>query len=228
MKKREINMNTLTAWSTFAIAVLTFALVLVAAVNFHKFVQNVKLMADSVQQQSNSIKLQSDSIELQRKDFLLTHKPIIFIKAVLPPMQQEKKNNPFKHAFILTNSGKLPAREVIITVIFNQVIGTNIAIDNTQNIPILHEATIYPNNDLMFWVGQAINLGGIPTKAEAIFTINYKCEGIDQLMQEKMKFIFSDNTSYKWMYVGPNVDIFQKERREVQKRVQELKNRKNK
>jgi hypothetical protein len=205
MKNRKMEMSTLSAWSTFAIAVLTFALVLVAAVNFNKFVHNVKLMADSVRQQA-------ESIDLQRKDFILTHKPIVFIKSAFAPKIPEEKNDPFKHAFVLTNTGKLPAREVRITVVINQVVGTNIAIDNTQNIPVLENASIYPSSDLAFWITKAINLGGLPSKAEAIFTITYKGEGIEQVMRENMKFIFSKDTTYTWVYVGPNVDIFRAER----------------
>jgi len=166
---------TLSAWSTFAIAVSTFVLVLFAAFNFNKFIHNVKLMADSVRQQA-------ESIELQRKDFILTHKPIVFIKSAFTPQIPEERNDPFKHAFGLTNTGKLPARKVRITVVMNQVVGTNIAIDNTWNIPVLENASIYPNSDLVFWIPKTINLGGIPSKAEAIFTITYKGEGIEQGM----------------------------------------------
>ena len=76
-----------------------------------------------------------------------------------------------------------------------------------------------PQPSSSFWIPKVINLGGIPSKTEAIFTITYKSEGIEQIMREYMKFIFSKDTTYTWVYVGPNVGIFQAERQEAQKRM---------
>jgi hypothetical protein len=209
---KRSTLSDLSDCSTIAMAIFTLALIVLATVNYREFVNNVDLVARSVNQQS-------ESIELQRKDFLLTHKPIVFVKNAYIPIQPEERKDPFRHSFVLTNVGKLPARDVKILVVMNQVVGTNIAIDNTQNIPILENATIYPSSDLMFWIPQVISLGGTPSKAEAIFTILYKCEGIEQIIQENMKFIFSEGTNHNWVYVGPNVDIFTVERQEVQKRI---------
>ena len=64
-------MESLTAWSTFALAVMTFGLVILAGVNFHKFVENVRLVADGLKAQGESIKLQSESIKAQAKSINL-------------------------------------------------------------------------------------------------------------------------------------------------------------
>ena len=182
------------------VAIITLVL---AVKNYSKFVQNVELTARNV--------------ELTAKNIELTHKPIVFIKGTTIPQQDTQ--NPMKHGFVITNTGKLPARDVRADCILNQVAGTNIGIDNTVSFPVLGKATIYPNNDLVFWIPEVIHWSQPVTKAEAIFTIHYRSEAIEKEISETMKFIFSEETNYRWVYVGPEVDIFQKEREEVKKRL---------
>src|SRR3990172_10749700 len=58
-------MEWLTAFSTLIIAIFTVALVILAGANFKKFVENVRLIADSVSAQNESLKAQTKSINLQ-------------------------------------------------------------------------------------------------------------------------------------------------------------------
>ncbi|MFC2033548.1 hypothetical protein ACFLUB_03410 [Chloroflexota bacterium] len=196
---------------TVDIAVIATCLLCIAGIitlffvikNYSKFVENVALTAQNT--------------ELTAKNIELTHKPIVFIKGTIVP--QEDSENPMKHYFVITNTGKLPARDVRAECILNQVAGTNIGIDNTTSFPVLGKATIYPNSDLVFQIPEMISWGQPITKSEAIFTIYYKSEAVDREISENMKFIFSKDTNHKWLYVGPEVDIFQKERGEVKKRL---------
>ena len=245
-------MENLTAWSTFALAIitaiicaLTIGLVILAGVNFNKFTENVDLVAKGLKAQGDSIKLQSDSllaqaksidlqsdslksqirsidlqsksleaqteaINLQSKDILLNYKPVIFIKEVLPPIDVADISDPFKYTFVLTNSGKLPARNVQVSVTVNLSSGTNIALNNV--IPIMQKASIYPGTYLMFQVPEMIRLGDKIDRLEIQFRILYMGDGFAQQMRENMKYILTGQTNRIWRYVGPQVDIFFKEK----------------
>ena len=72
-------MDALAAWSTFALAVFTLGLVLLAGVNFHKFVQNVRLIANSIELQAKSIEAQRDAINLQTEISHLEHRPYLYL-----------------------------------------------------------------------------------------------------------------------------------------------------
>jgi hypothetical protein len=120
-------------WSDIS-AIVTIMLCIAAIItlafaikNYSKFVENVKLTAQNT--------------ELTAKNIELTHKPVVFIKGTIVP--QEDSENPMKHYFIITNTGKLPARDVRAECILNQVAGTNIGIDNTTSFTVLGKATIY-------------------------------------------------------------------------------------
>jgi len=184
------------AITTIVLCIAAIITLILAIKNYSKFVKNVKLTAKNIE---------------------LTHKPIMFIKGTIIP--QENSENPMKHYFIITNTGKLPARDVRAECILNQVAGTNIGIDNTTSFLVLGKATIYPNSDLVFQIPEMINWGQPVTKAEAIFKIYYKSEAVDGEISETMKFIFSIETNYRWLYVGPEVDIFQKERAELNQKL---------
>ncbi len=124
----------ISAIAALSLCILTLFILIFAALNYSKFVNTVKLTARNT--------------ELTAKNIELTHKPIVFIKGTIIP--QDESENPMKHSFVITNTGKLPARCVRTDCILNQVAGTNIGIDNTTSFPILGKATIYPNNDLVF------------------------------------------------------------------------------
>jgi len=203
-----ISWNDISAIAVSVLCLLTIGILIFAALNYYRFVKNVELTAKNT--------------ELTAKNIELTHKPIIFIKGTIIPQREIK--NPMKHSFAITNTGKLPARDVRADCILNQVAGTSIGIDNTTSFPILGKATIYPNNDLVFWIPEAIDWGQPVTKAEAIFTIYYTSEAFEGEASETMKFIFSIETNYRWVYVGPEVDIFKEEREQVDKRLHRFEN----
>jgi hypothetical protein len=199
----------ITGWSDIS-SIMTIILCLVAigtlcyaAKNYETLVKNTELTAKNT--------------ELTARNIELTHKPIVYIKGTLAP--QDDTENPMKYGFIITNTGQLPAREVRVTCILNQVAGTNIGIDNAVSFPVLGKATIYPNNDLVFWIPEAIKWGQLVTKADATFSVYYSSEATSSETSETMKFVFSKETSYKWMYVGQEVDIFKEEREQIKKRM---------
>lgn len=96
-----------------------------------------------------------------------------------------------------------------------------IAIDNSQNIPILEQITLYPGIDLAFWIPENIRIVDVVSKAEIIFIIKYEGQGIEGEMTEEMKFIYTKDIT-KWLYVWPKYDIFSKERKKLQERMMEL------
>ena len=205
-------MDILLTFSTLALACLTMGILIVACVNYTKFVKNVELVADGIDKQNKSL-------QLQKQDLYLTHKPIVFV--TIPPTSSDSNSNPLKDTFLLTNTGKLPAKNVAVLAIINQVVGKMIAIDNSQNIPILEQITLYPGVDLAFWIQEKIRIGGDVSKAEIIFIIKYEGQGIEGEMTEKMKFIYTKDIT-KWLHVGPKYDIFSKERKKYQERLREL------
>ena len=262
-KKGERNtMEILIAWSTFALAVLTFALVIVAAVNFHKFIENVRLMASSIKLQSDSLKAQSrsidlqaegitaqtksldlqaqaireqtksidlqaeslkaqaESVQLQSKDILLNYKPVVFIKGVIPPASPQAARDPYNCAFILTNSGKLPAREIRIAVVQDVIAGNEaggVLRVNNGLWPsfILQSASVFPGSELYLRVPPFAQGYTKFEKVQLTFSIFYKGDDSPSYMHEDMKYIYSPGTNYEWAYVGPQVDIFEKEHREI-------------
>lgn len=243
-------MEWLTAFSTLIIAIFTVALVILAGANFKKFVENVRLIADSVSAQNESLKAQTKSIdlqseslksqtksidlqatgikeqirsielqadslkaqakalELQNKDIYLNYRPVVYIKGTIPPPPSTDPPDPYKYAFVLTNSGKLAARNVKITIVENISANNITVINSRQPVGILNKASIFPGSDLVFWVGKFISSPN-PTKnsIEINFLIKYKGEGIDQEFTEKMRFINTPETSNQWIYVGPDVHV---------------------
>ena len=174
----------------------------------------LKAQAKSIDLQTDSLKTQAKSVDLQAKDLLLNHKPVVFIKGVLPPAEKNT-SNPFAYGFILTNSGKLPARDLEIIYVPNFVTVGLTFIDNIVPDIILNKASLYPGSDLVVWLPSVTNLTNF-IKAEINFFILYKGDGIDGQMEEKMKFINTDQTMHKWVYVGPDYDIFKAERAAMQ------------
>lgn len=130
-KKTGGIMETVMTWSTFALAVLTFAILLIAIINYHKFVQNVDLIRQSIEKQATALQLQSNSVALQEKNLYLTHKPVVFVK--IPPTSSDANSNPLKDTFFLTNTGKLPAKNVTVSIIIDKVVGGMAVFDNLQD-----------------------------------------------------------------------------------------------
>jgi len=212
-KKTGGIMETVMTWSTFALAVLTFAILLIAIINYHKFVQNVDLIRQSIEKQATALQLQSNSVALQEKNIYLTHKPVVFVK--IPPTRSDANSNPLKDTFFLTNTGKLPAKNVTVSIIIDKVVGGMAVFDNLQvGTPMLEKTTLYPGDDL-FLVQDRISIGGDVSKAQITFIIKYEGQGIEGEMTEKMKFIYKKDIA-KWLHVGPKYDIFSKERKTIQ------------
>lgn len=208
VESRRSRMDILLTFSTLVLACITMGILIVACVNYIKFVENVKLVADGIDKQNKSL-------QLQKQDLYLTHKPIVFV--TIPPTRSNADSNPLKDTFLLTNTGKLPAKNVAVSVTINQVVGEMILIDNSQIIPILEQITLYPGVDLAFWIPEAIRIGGDVSKTEINFIIKYEGQGIEGVMREEMRFIHTKDIT-KWLHVGPKYDIFSKER----KRMREL------
>jgi hypothetical protein len=129
MKIKEKNkMESLTAWSTFAIAVLTLGIVILAGVNFQKFIENVRLMSNSVKAQSRSIELQNESLKTQSKSIDLQvqaihaqTKAIELTKRLNQPICAIKdlkvvraRSDVVKISAIITNMGNYTARNALI------------------------------------------------------------------------------------------------------------------
>jgi len=174
---------------------------------------------ESLDQTKESLKMNRESLELQKHDLYLTHKPIVFVK--IPPTRPDANSNPLKDTFFLTNTGKLPAKNVTVSIIIDKVVGGMAVFDNLQaGTPMLEQTTLYPGDDL-FLVQDMISIGGDVSKAQITFIIKYKGQGIEGEMTEKMKFIYKKDIA-KWLHVGPKYDIFSKERKEFQERMREL------
>ena len=171
-----------------------------------------------VAQESNNIT--RGSLELQKHDLYLTHKPIVFV--TIPPTRSDANSDPLKDTFFLTNTGKLPAKNVSVSIIIDKIVGGMIMIDNSQIIPILEQVTLYPDVNLAFWIPEAIRIGGDIPKAQITFIIKYEGQGIEGEMTEKMKFIYTKDIA-KWLHVGPRYDIFSKERKKAQEQMRETK-----
>jgi hypothetical protein len=249
-KKRGEFMEYVTAYSTLALAVLTLALVILAAANLNKFIENISLINKSIEEQGKSIKLQADgldlqsrsinlqadalkeqskaielqahslkiqanSVDLQNKDIRLNYKPVVFIKGVLAPQTPKDSEDPYKYGFILTNSGKLPARDVKVIFKTSFITDNITAIDNFQPNLILENASLYPDSDLVIWVPPFIeNLTNLK-KLEINFIIIYKGDGLEGEIKEEMRFINTQETNHQWTYVGPDFDIFATERKSI-------------
>jgi len=172
------NWQDIAAIATSVLCLLTFITLIYVAKNYFKFVEDIELR----------------------------HEPVVFIKEVIIPEEQE--NDPFEHIFVITNAGQLPAKDVSINCLVRQRGKAQIIVQSTEELKILKGACIYPNNDLTFWLPHEISLGKIPAEAEVIFKINYKSEASEQEISQIMKFVYSEKTDYCWNYVGPEIDIF--------------------
>ena len=202
--------------STIALAILTFIILIVAITNYKKFVENVNLFSEGVKLQAASLSNQSKIIDLQAKNLWLTHKPVVFIEDTIPPQHEVDKMDPLKHRFIVTNSGKLPARNVNITVSYNFLDEkNNKMIDSTITGLAIDDATVFPNTKLSFWIPRVVRTDNKIVKAEATFTIEYMDDEKTRGIKDNLKFIFSEGTLYRWLYVGPNVDFFAEERKAI-------------
>lgn len=186
-----VNLERITKISSLILCIIAIITLVIAVNNYLKFVQSVELTAKNIE---------------------LTHKPVVFIKETISPQNEADRKNPFNHRFVLTNTGKLPARDVKITASILYMISSEISVQQTQDIQLLEQATLYPNSELLFWFKNIIIISEsgaeIPNKVEATFTILYSGEGLKEEASETMKFIFSEETNDNWEYVGPNVDIF--------------------
>jgi len=122
--------------------------------------------------------------------------------------------DPFKHRFIATNSGKLPARNVKISVSSNFIDEkNNMKIDSTITGFAIEDGTVFPKTKLSFWIPQIVKTNNKIIKAEVTFTIDYMDDEKTREMRENLKFIFSERTLNRWLYVGPNEDFFAEERK---------------
>ncbi|HEY3276708.1 MAG TPA: hypothetical protein VGJ94_08815 [Syntrophorhabdaceae bacterium] len=229
----------ITAISTLALALLTFWLVLVAQNNLTKFIENVNLIhktieqqnkaleqqAEGLKQQAKSIRLQAEglnkqayAIDLQSKDILLNYKPVIFIKEVHRRVDVDTDApDPLEYTFVLTNSGKLPARDVRVFAVINGIDADSKRF--RMRSTIMHNASIFPDTAM------ELNIGNMQVpwvyqglfKGECIFKITYRGEGLPQEMQETLKYVFDKQRVNKWTYVSPWVDIFYKEKFDAHK-----------
>jgi hypothetical protein len=209
-------MDALTAYSTLALVIFTLALFILAAVNYRKFIENVKLVSNGLDNQANSIKLQAEALKAQAKDILLNYKPVVFIKQVIQPPSAEQIYNPFNSTFVLTNSGKLTARNVKVDATINVIAGNILTVIDSFT-KIFDKAVIYPNGELYFRI-PPITLDRIDIdKAQIRFSISYMGDGLDQQLHENMKYIFTKSTNNIWIYVEPQEDIFFNEKFNRQK-----------
>lgn len=218
-RKREgkSKIDVVTRCANLVLTGATLLLLIVAYFNYNKFVQYVELM-------QQSIASQAESVRLQTQDLHLTHKPVVFIsKSFLP--EGKDQNNPFSHMFIITNSGKLPARHTNVLISMDIVDkNQNFIVNFTQNFILLKDANIYPGADLILWIPESIKLGSEIAKAQVVFTVEYRGED-GQTNKEQLKYLFSKDTSYNWVFVGQGVDSFAEERAEGQKKYREMQER---
>jgi len=172
-----------------------------------------------------SLIIYRDNKRLQTENMQLTHKPVVFIKGVILPREEDVRN-PFRHSFVITNTGKMPARDLNVQFSLNIKAGTVLFTNTTIKDVAFESGTLYPNNEMAFCIPESIVFPNGVDKIEANFIINYSDDFLRQKTTERMKFIFSEDTNHIWQYVGPNVDIFEaekKEREEKRKRKEENK-----
>ena len=194
--------------TNIASCLATIGLVVFAAYNYRELVKNVELIADQVT-------LQKEYISNIKKDMFLTHKPVVYIKDVLPPAIESEAGDAKTHRFIVTNSGKNQATDLKITVDIDHIFTDKfIHFTNFQakNSVIFNNATIYPGQELTFTLSKYIIKA--PIKEEGrwetsliTFLIDYRGEGLDGSCSEKQRYFFSKETGFKWVLVGPNFDI---------------------
>ena len=140
--------------------------------------------------------------------------PVVFIKDIIIPTNKYA-SNPLNHFFVVTNSGKLPARNVKIVISMDLLDeNNNLAINVLQSIPILDGASIYPNSNITMWIPEAIKFSTKILKAQTVFDITYEGDSFE-LESETMQFIFTADPP-KWTYAEPRVDILKKIREERQ------------
>jgi len=89
------------------------------------------IMCISLFQNHEAQKLTRKSLELQKHDLYLTHRPVVFVK--IPPTSSDANSNPLKDTFFLTNTGKLPAKNVTVSIIIDKVVGGMAVFDNLQD-----------------------------------------------------------------------------------------------
>jgi hypothetical protein len=134
--------------------------------------------------------------------------PVVFIKDIIIPTNKYA-GDPLSHFFVVTNSGKLPARNVKIVISMDLLDeNNNLAINVVQSISILDGASIYPDSNITMWIPKAIRFGSKILETQTVFDITYEGDSFE-LKSETMKFIFTADPP-KWTYVRPQIDILKK------------------
>jgi len=138
--------------------------------------------------------------------------PIVLIKSDTPPSPNEALD-PYKHFFVLTNSGKSPARNVRIIVYESSGNGipsndkmTAFGHNATQQVERLNGVSIYQGNDMPFQIPSTHMTGN--KYIEVTFIITYKVDGITNDKKVIQKFINTPDTNQHWIYVANDYYLF--------------------
>lgn len=181
-------------WSTFSLAVFTFFLLLFGSMNYSKLV---------------------DSISLQTKQMSVSNKPIVYIRAsniIMPGAESKLSKDPADYSLTLVNVGKLPARNLTISGQFNlrAVSKKSDSVANQPNIPgnefqtlqFLKDVTIYPGQELNFWIRPGRPASHEVDVLDALLTVTYRMTEVDEdLAPERLAFVFKRD--FGWVAVGP-------------------------
>jgi hypothetical protein len=172
---------------------------------------SISLQASGIKEQIKSVKAQSKALELQKRDIYFNYKPVVYIKTDTIPTSSDK--NPYDYDFVLTNSGKLPARKVRITVYKSFRDNSGIiklsATETPTKLLLLDQATVYPGSSLTFWLPKT-KTGSDNCFIELKFNVTYSWDGMNNEMkepkiEESMNFIYCPAPKDRWFYVGPDV-----------------------
>ena len=166
----------------------------------------------------------ADSVDIAKENLVLTHKPIVSMKAPISPLSNSE--DPFQHYFSVTNMGRLPANHTDIRCKV-EFLFYMYDISDTKQMEyigysqlLLEDGTLYPENEIALRIPGYTNV--TIEKAQATFYISYQGEVLQKEESLSMRFVFSEDTEYKWFHVIPTVDYLMEERGEVhEKDVQE-------
>lgn len=156
------------------------------------------------------IQIERKTLKEIKTNITLTHKPVVFLKTTVPPQDKEKVKDGRAHWFVITNSGRLPAKNLKVSVGLDDVYGSKyVDVRGLQikEFALIELASVYPNQEIYFRISDSYlpspvqNIGAWK-KALIDIDLQYEGEGLKGKFVEKQYLIFSSKTGYRWRIVG--------------------------
>lgn len=173
---------------------------------------------------SQQIRIESKTLEHIKTNVKLTHKPVLFVKNSVPPQDENEIKDAKKHWFVITNSGRTPARNVRVKVRLDDVYGgekLKIRGITIAEFTLIESTVVYPGQEIFFKISDEyipLPLQNVGSWQKALISIilSYQGEDIEGESIETQHLIFSKETGYRWRIVG--ADFLRRVKRELEKK----------